>query len=54
VQNEARARLSLVPELQRLEVGGAYLAKGRFLEDAPNAPATGDTRYVHMDLAASF
>lgn len=53
-QVEARARRWLVPERLRLEVGGAYLAKGRFLEDAPNAPATGDTRYVHMDLAASF
>lgn len=54
MQVEARARRWLVPERLRLEVGGAYLAKGRFLENAPNAPATGDTRYVHVDLAASF
>ena len=53
-QFEARARRWLVPERLRLEVGGAYLAKGRFLENAPNAPDTGDTRYVHVDLAASF
>jgi hypothetical protein len=53
-QIEARARRWLVPERLRLEVGGAWLAKGRFLEDAPNAPATGDTRYAYVDLAASF
>jgi len=53
-QFEARARRWLVPERLRLEVGGAYLAKGRFLENATNAPDTGDTRYVYMDLAASF
>jgi hypothetical protein len=53
-QLEARVRRWLVPERLRLEVGGAYLAKGRFLEDAPNAPATGDTRYGFVDLAASF
>jgi hypothetical protein len=53
-QIEARARRWLVPERLRLEVGGAWLAKGRFLEDAPNAPATGDARYAYVDLAASF
>lgn len=53
-QFEARARRWLVPERLRLEVGGAWLAKGRFLTDAPNAPATGDTHYGYVDLAASF
>jgi len=53
-QFEARVRRWLVPERLRLEVGGAWLAKGRFLETAPNAPATGDTRYGYVDLAASF
>lgn len=53
-QFEARARRWLVPERLRIEVGGAWLAKGRFLETAPNAPATGDTRYGYVDLAASF
>jgi hypothetical protein len=53
-QFEARARRWLVPDRLRLEVGGAYLAKGGFLHDAPNAPDTGDTRYVYVDLAASF
>lgn len=53
-QVEARVRRWLVPERLRLEVGGAYLAKGRFLTDAPNAPATGDTRYGYLDLSANF
>lgn len=53
-QFEARARRWLVPDRLRLEVGGAYLAKGSFLKGAPNAPDTGDTRYVYVDLAASF
>lgn len=54
VQIEARARRSLIPDRLRIEVGAAYLAKGRFLRDAPNAPRTGDTRYGYMDLAVSF
>jgi hypothetical protein len=53
-QLEARVRRWLVPERLRVELGGAYLAKGGFLKDAPNAPDTGDTRYAHLDLAASF
>lgn len=53
-QIEARARRWLIPERLRLEAGAAYLAKGRFLRDAPNAPKTGDTRYGYMDLAVSF
>jgi hypothetical protein len=54
VQVEARARRWLIPDRLRLEAGAAYLAKGRFLTDAPNAPKTGDTRYGYMDLAVSF
>lgn len=53
-QLEARARRWLVPDRLRVEVGGAYLAKGGFLQDAPNAPDTGDTRYAYLDLSASF
>jgi hypothetical protein len=54
IQAEARVRRSLVPERLRVEVGAAYLAKGGFLKRAPNAPATGDTRYGFVDLVASF
>lgn len=50
-QVEARLRRWLIPDLIRLDTGIAYLAKGRFLTDAPNAPATGDTRYGYVDLS---
>ncbi|WP_431469907.1 alginate export family protein [Sphingosinithalassobacter sp. LHW66-3] len=53
-QAEARVRYWLVPGTLRLEAGGAYLAKGRFLEEAPNAPDTGDTRYGYLELSAKF
>jgi hypothetical protein len=53
-QVDVRARRWLVPDRLRLEVGGAYLGKGRFLKDAPNAPDTGDTHYGYVDLSASF
>ncbi|MGN6375147.1 MAG: alginate export family protein [Sphingomonas sp.] len=53
-QLEARTGYWLVKRRLRLEIGGAVLLKGRFLEDAPNAPATGDTHYGYMDLTASF
>lgn len=50
-QIEARGRYWLVPKKLRLEAGAAYLAKGRFLRDAPNAPDTGDTRYGYAELS---
>jgi len=53
-QIELRARHWLVPRRLRIELGGAYLAKGDFLNHAPNAPAAGDTRYGHVDLGFSF
>lgn len=53
-QIEGRVRYWIVPKRLRIEGGGAYLAKGRFLRTAPNAPATGDTRYAYLDLSASF
>lgn len=53
-QFELRGRRWLVPRELRLEVGAAWLAKGRFLHDAPNAPRTGDTRFAHADLTFSF
>jgi hypothetical protein len=53
-QVEARARYWLVPRLARLEGGVAYLVKGSFLKDAPNAPFDGDTRYGYLDLTFSF
>lgn len=53
-QFEARARWWAVPNRVRMAAGGVYLAKGRFLRDAPNAPATGDTRYAYVEATYSF
>jgi hypothetical protein len=38
----------------RFELNLIYLAKGRFLTVAPNAPATGNTRYASFNLTAFF
>lgn len=53
-QIEGRVRYWIVPKRLRIEAGGAYLAKGRFLQDAPNAQASGDTRYGYLDLSVEF
>jgi hypothetical protein len=53
-QVEARGRQWLVKDRYRLELGGAWFGKGRFLNEAPNAPATGDTLYGYTALYASF
>lgn len=53
LQLDARIRRTLTEHL-RLAVGGAMLAKGRFLEQAANAPDTGDTHYGYVELTASF
>ena len=53
-QIEARVRYWLVPDFLRAEAGAAYLDKGRFLREAPNAPATGDTTYGYFQIQATF
>jgi hypothetical protein len=53
-QFEARYRRTLIPEVLRVDTGVAYLAKGHFLKDAPNAPQTGDTKYGYIDLYFDF
>lgn len=53
-QIEARLRYWFVPSFLRGEVNAVWLAKGRFLKEAPDAPATGDTRYLATALTASF
>jgi hypothetical protein len=53
MQIDARVRRTLAEKL-RLAVGALILAKGRFLEDAPNAPQTGDTHYAYVELTAGF
>ena len=53
-QIEARIRYWLIPKFLRGEVNALWLAKGRFLETAPNAPATGNTHYLATALTATF
>lgn len=53
-QIELRVRHWLVQDALRLEIGALALAKGRFLRDAPGAPATGATRYTNLNLTAFF
>ena len=53
-QLDMRARYWLVPRALRFEGTAVLLFKERFLEDAPNAPATGDTHYVSANLTATF
>lgn len=52
-QLDARVRHQLVSWL-RLEVDGVLLAKGRFLQEAPNAPPGRWTRYLSLNATASF
>ena len=54
VQLDVRLRRSLIPDHLRASAGFALLFKGRFLEDAANAPDSGDTRYGFVELTASF
>jgi hypothetical protein len=51
---EGRLRYWLVPDSVRFEADAAWLSKGRFLEEAPNANRTGDTAYLSLNLTASF
>jgi hypothetical protein len=52
-QVDARIRHRLTPALM-LEADVVVLAKGRFLRDAPNAPAGSWTRYLSLNATASF
>ena len=53
-QVEGRVRYWAVPKRVRVEAGAAWLAKGSFLTDAPNAPATGDMRFGYLAVTTSF
>jgi hypothetical protein len=53
-QLEGRLRAWIIPARLRFEFDGLLLAKGRFLQDAPNAPARKWTRYTSFNLTASF
>lgn len=53
-QIDLRMRYWLVPARLRFEADGVILAKGRFLQVAPNANVAIDTRYVSVNLTATF
>ncbi|TPG42473.1 alginate export family protein [Sphingomonas koreensis] len=53
-QFDMRARYWLVPKQLRLNAGFAMIAKGRFLTDAANAPADGDTHYGFVEVQLSI
>lgn len=53
-QVEARVRYWAIPKRLRLEWNGLLLAKGRFLNDAPNAPPGGNTVYNSVNATISF
>jgi hypothetical protein len=53
-QIEARWRYWLIKDRLRAEADGVWLAKGHFLKRAPNAPKTGDARYLSLNLTAQF
>lgn len=53
-QIEARFRYWLVPKNVRLDIGGAYLIAGEFLDTAPNATGEGDTAYFYSDIEFTF
>lgn len=53
-QIEGRVRYWIIPGAIRADAGAAWLNKGRFLKDAPNARDTGDTAYAYLDLTLDF
>jgi len=53
-QFDARVRYWLIPKRLRLEWDGTYIAKGRFLESAPNVTARGDMLYNSFNATVSF
>lgn len=53
-QIEAQVQYNLRPGNLVLEFGGAHLIHGEFLEDAPNAPAEGDTTYIYASALTTF
>lgn len=53
-QVDGRLRWWLLPSVLRFELDSVLLTKGRFLKQAPNAPAGGTTFYNSFNLTASF
>ena len=53
-QIEGRLRYWIIPNEMILDTGLAYLAKGDFLRNAPNAPDTGNTFYGYLNTTLFF
>ena len=53
-QYDARIQHWLVPDRLQLGLWLAWLDKGRFLRDAPNAPRNGDTHYAALEAIFQF
>lgn len=53
-QFEGSARWDILPGNLQLELGAAYLAKGRFLREAPNASPDGDSFYGYSSMMLTF
>jgi hypothetical protein len=53
-QFDARVRYWLLPAAVRLELNALHLAKGRFLQEAPNARRNGDANFLALSVQATF
>ncbi len=53
-QVETRVGYFIAPGNLSMEIGAAYLMKGRFLKDAPNSLDRKDTVYVYSHLTWVF
>lgn len=53
-QNEARLRYVVIPDRLTTEIGGAYVARGRFLKDALNTTGEGDPLYGYAQFTMHF
>lgn len=53
-QMEFRFRWEVYPKNVRFEIGGAYLFKGKFADNAPNANDEGDPNYLYSQLLFTF
>ncbi len=53
-QLEARMRWDIYPQNLLWEIGGAYLFKGEFAKEAPNANDQGDSNFLYSQFTFSF
>jgi hypothetical protein len=53
-QIEAMVRWDILPGNLRLEIGGAHLFAGEFIEEAPNASHRGNSTYGYASVELRF